>query len=562
MFATAYEKAISKADQAIGRKPPRFQAAQTPVRQNRHTAESPLFSRARLVRVPRMNRKFAILALAASLLTHTARAASDATADASKKLIAAMRTEAQQSQKKGRNGKDAENPKLAELQALDALADDSPEKSQRAIALSASVFTSEPVRSAAQTLRTSLAEDDRLNAERAEVAKAEDLLKRTVETAKDAKNPADLDEVLTALQHAQHSDLSMSSSPQTGLLYQKMHDALTFVEKWQDYLSARIGGDKAAARRILEELLKHSNDAPFVTRSQLLALQRELSDTSHNPADLVLGIKSLEEMREVIMQLRPITTQMQMPGPGDSSHSMEAGDLLSSLSRLETPYREHLAGLPVQIEPLLTADGYEGDALGKLSELRAMLLKQVLPETLHLPKDSAPRDEETVSAFLSRVIGEAKEHDDLALAIQARNLRSSMAGGQPSARPDEVMLSAWQTGQSQEEAGQYFLAVDSYQKTLASGSDMTPAKTIGARLNAIREEHAEDYARAMERYAPSPVQEQPAPSEPAPPQQSRQPTPPPTQRTESRETQQPDTPEETPAEPEKPATDPGKDGEP
>jgi hypothetical protein len=134
-----------------------------------------------------------------------------------------------------------------------------------------------------------------------------------------------------------------------------------------------------------------------------------------------------------------------------------------------------------------------------------MLMKLVLPRYLGAPKDTAARSDESVTGFLERVIEEAKAREDSDLASRAREVLKTMSRANTYTGQDVTGLNAYVSGQKQEQAGQYELAVVSFQQALKSGSDLVPAKAIGAHLDAIKAGHPDEYNQGVERFLePSP----------------------------------------------------------
>ena len=63
---------------------------------------------------------------------------------------------------------------------------------------------------------------------------------------------------------------------------------------------------------------------------------------------------------------------------------------------------------------------------------------------------------------------------------------------------------------NQEIAGQYSLAVLSYEQALASGTDLVPPKIIGERLAAIKADHLQEFQQGLDLYLTPPTPRYPA----------------------------------------------------
>jgi hypothetical protein len=108
-----------------------------------------------------------------------------------------------------------------------------------------------------------------------------------------------------------------------------------------------------------------------------------------------------------------------------------------------------------------------------------------------------PKLGETVAGYLNRMVEEGKARGDAHLIIQARSVQRWLATGSYMSSADSPGVSLFAAGQNQEAAGQYLLAIVSYQNALKSGDDAVPAKQIGERLAALKSAHPQEYDQAI-----------------------------------------------------------------
>ncbi|MGL5017422.1 MAG: hypothetical protein ACRDBP_04760 [Luteolibacter sp.] len=325
------------------------------------------------------------------------------------------------------------------------------------------------------------------------ISELEGTLAAAVEAVERAQEPEDLDKVIVSLsptrfQGADGESYS-SSHPAIRGLISKLSSARQFVTGWQDYLQASNSGDTAKAVQMLRSLSGQENS--LLPRSHMIARAQYEIEGDDKMTSILDQLEDPDDMKEIIGRL----TRQQ--GGGRSSTTENAGtrEVLQVLSRMEKVYREHLAGLPVNIEVLLSPVDTGG---GKdFSRLRAALLLLVLPRTLELPAGLMPGPGETVDAFLARAIAEAKRLEDTAALRRIHRVRQLFHRSSISNDPEINALDCYAAGQNQFAAGQYLLAVVSLQQALKTGRDLIPVKKAGELLESIRKDHPVEFEQGM-----------------------------------------------------------------
>ena len=124
----------------------------------------------------------------------------------------------------------------------------------------------------------------------------------------------------------------------------------------------------------------------------------------------------------------------------------------------------------------------------KIPALEAQVLLAVLPRYLKVSPDLAPKPGETVEKYLNRMVQEGKARGDIHLIIQVQTVQRWLTSGNYFGNLEGSSgVAAFAAGQNQEAAGQYLLAILSYQNALKSGDDAVPIKQIEERLAALKE---------------------------------------------------------------------------
>jgi hypothetical protein len=218
--------------------------------------------------------------------------------------------------------------------------------------------------------------------------------------------------------------------------------------------------------------------------------------------DTVSEIKTLADVNPAINKLAALQTEQSR---NSSSSYQDVSSLIQSLSEISRSHRDYLSGLPVALELGVYGGQFkEPEIIAKLAMLRSEMLKLALPRYVDAPAGSVAKEGETPLEFLERLAQEAKDRQDPATGYRIRMARNTLARGNSFATQDSTGLNAYVSGQNQEIAGQFELAVVSFQQALKSGSDLVPAKLIGERLDAIKAAHPEAFQKGLDRFLEPP----------------------------------------------------------
>ena len=340
-------------------------------------------------------------------------------------------------------------------------------------------------------------------------------LQRAKDAVNSAKKPEDLDPVLFDLQKYQNNGfgfgMANTVSPGNQDLLQQLLSALEFTKQWQNYLSHLASGQTDQARNDLMAMSQNNFGPSLIPRSRLLALmngQQAPAVANTNPATtpevpeaqkIIDGIKTLDDLPTALAKLNDLSQQDPF-----------ARETAQHLAPMVEVYMDLKNGLPTSVD-IDFMGGLTG--AGVSIKANSLLLKFILQHYFDTYKGAPPSDDETPAAYTARVKTDALAGQDWTLLKKAlmahaylyRNV--AVATGLPdneAAGLDEVI-----TGISQNEAGQYALAVESFQHALKAGNLDIPAKFIGEQLDAIKRDHPAEYGSGMEAFLAPSMPQQP-----------------------------------------------------
>jgi hypothetical protein len=150
------------------------------------------------------------------------------------------------------------------------------------------------------------------------------------------------------------------------------------------------------------------------------------------------------------------------------------------------------------------------------ASIRSQLFLLALQSRFESFQGKPPAPTEKPLDFVNRVIADAAGRQDWELLRRAEQSRSALDSsiGYGAAPADTHAVDNIIAGTHQEEAGQYALAVQSYEAALKSNDPAVPAKILGDKLAAIQRDHPKDYADgiALTESPPAPHYYQPPPA--------------------------------------------------
>ncbi|MEN3370418.1 MAG: hypothetical protein V7609_2561 [Verrucomicrobiota bacterium] len=319
------------------------------------------------------------------------------------------------------------------------------------------------------------------------LAAVDGAIQRLGELALQAKHDQELDPIIKELGKLRESHRT-KPTPTAERENAKLDAAKRFATQWQEYLlELRMGNGRAASTKLTA--LASSESYPVVPRSEILARIRSaaLSVTAESGGTqemsaILARVQKLQELPAAVEQLQNL--KHTNPGFVDA-------DALGALGWIAATYQQFMEGLPVTIT---------GEKLAIVSQkapsrLVSQLLLLVLPRSLVTP-DRKPNPDETVQGYLERIISDAKRAADWNLLLRAMRIQQMIAP-QPAGSVNLTALEALLAAQNQQAAGQYSLAVASYQASLLDQSGSVPAAAVGEQLNKLRATHPKDYEEGL-----------------------------------------------------------------
>jgi len=344
---------------------------------------------------------------------------------------------------------------------------------------------------------------DRDAAENSYASQVAAALNQAEEAVKTAKTPQEIDAPMKALSAFRNQQGNDRRSEETRMLLNKVSPTLNFLQRWQDYLAAKAAGSENRARDSLRNLLNNEN-VEFIPRSQiLLELQKYPTDEDRNEPTkteeidaIVAKMTTLDDIPQAIQQLRQLVGRNRYGYGGGEP----LGATISALNTLERNYREYQAGLPARLETPVQMPDFASPAI---VPLRVQLLVLALPRYFGGGPDVAFKPRETVQDYLTRLTNEAQQRGDATLLTKVRHAQRAISGSSYAGEgysAEQTAMNSYVAGQNQEKAGQFMLAVISYESALRAGSDAIPAKQIGDRLAALQREHPQDYEAGLRQF--------------------------------------------------------------
>jgi hypothetical protein len=168
------------------------------------------------------------------------------------------------------------------------------------------------------------------------------------------------------------------------------------------------------------------------------------------------------------------------------------------LKKLDELYKDFRAGLPVVFR---LQDPSMNQSHAAASALWGQFLLLAIPRYLEAG-DRKPKPGETLYDYLARTRNEAKAEGNLDLLSRVMEAyRSLDPANSGKIWADLTALRTSIVGKNQEEAGEYALAVLSYESALRNLGDNTPVKFIHEHLDAIKSQHHKEYEEGLQRFS-------------------------------------------------------------
>ena len=367
------------------------------------------------------------------------------------------------------------------------------------IAQITSMYTSTEVQEATTNLLNEIKKERKEKTD-GEIATVKALLTRAGTAIAQAKKPEDLDDLIAEMgTHANNQYGGNSALQGDQELLRRLTSANEFVKQWQNYLAHLANGQTDQARNDLQALSNNNGGEGLLPRSKLLELEApdKLVAQGAKPSPVVSGpvaqaqalldgMKTLDDIKPALAKLEPLR----------QADMQALQNVSNQLNQIQENYEDLKAGLPVQSN---LNYGYNLGGINVPAAIRTQMLLFTLQARFDSYKGPPPAPGEKPADYLDRVIADATTRQDwnlLRLADAARaNLTQNPGMGYVvnSGGVESIVAAA-----HQEAAGQFSLAVQSYETALKSDDPAIPAKIIGDKLAAIQRDHPKEFADGMQ----------------------------------------------------------------
>ncbi len=379
---------------------------------------------------------------------------------------------------------------------------------------------SEEMRTAVDALAKQL-QTERTARATAFVSTVDAACKRAADAVLKANDPKDLDATLQDL--AQITDRQPGdhySESGNSRVASKLQAAISFVNRWQDYLLARNRHNDSGVSNALRNLAENGSQPPLIPRSAILALEPQTESDSESSSrsrhttpgrpraqieadavEIVQGVNKLDDLPAALTKLVALRKEVTSQPSYSYSSESDLGVALTSLQALQKTSLELQSGVATSVN--LSSSRSEAnshpDIENALLPVRVELVKLAAPRLLGAPNDEKPAAGEALDAYLHRLIESAKKRQDWDAVVRGLEIEHSLATSAsttPYVVSNDQEVLAYKNffaGRNLEQAGQYEQAVVSYLTALRSGQEDLPAAFIGEHLTTIQKTHPAEY---------------------------------------------------------------------
>jgi hypothetical protein len=127
------------------------------------------------------------------------------------------------------------------------------------------------------------------------------------------------------------------------------------------------------------------------------------------------------------------------------------------------------------------------------ADLRRKVMLESVVSIIKPPESMKPKADESISAYLQRLLDRARDASDWQSGFSVLNLMLTMGGRNDKAAMDLIGYRQLVSAANFEMAGQFAEAVQCYLSSLRSGGPNVPAAEIGRKLKTIKEAHPKEF---------------------------------------------------------------------
>ncbi len=328
-------------------------------------------------------------------------------------------------------------------------------------------------------------------------------VKEALITGLKATVPKDVDAPLLALANIQkQANRTERISTGRGVDTQPLSTAISILTLWQDAMLPRAGAPKN--RNSLDQLESMTQNyaqqlGDLLPRSEFITLLNSgrgrldpsltkkpvgAAEINRQSTEILRGVKRLEDISSAVKAMEALASD---PENGSTNNS----PALQTLRKIYKLHEELKAGMSVTLSSVET-----GSSSGDTDEtvaVKGLIIKFALPRVLNVTGDAMPKNSESVSDYLTRMLEESRRKSDWPLLAKVMDTAQSLKPNSLIATGDTAALRSMLAGINQERARQYAGAVAYYLAALRTGSQAVPSEVIGEKLEAIRKDHPQDY---------------------------------------------------------------------
>ena len=321
-----------------------------------------------------------------------------------------------------------------------------------------------------------------------------DLKRREVAVLDTAQTAADLDSILSDLSPNRFGDANLGYSPELREMQTQAETMRRLALRWQDYLTLRGAGSTVAALEILRSLANDGAYDDVFPRSRILERINGKDGMAaikpERPPDIAPDALTLETVDQLAEQL----------GPPRATGGY-AGVLSGVVQVLSNAKLELKNGNPQPAVALLNNGNFGQQTApytSALVRIKTQLVMAALPGYLRAPDGFTPAADETLPAYLSRLLKRANETQDWPLAYRVLMVVRSSPWEMPGSdlSLDVASYAEFFAGLNMEKTGQVGPAVRSYLDSLRVAGPDLPREEIGRRLRQLKQDHPKDVEAA------------------------------------------------------------------
>jgi hypothetical protein len=343
-------------------------------------------------------------------------------------------------------------------------------------------------------------------------AKVDAALAKVPDVVAKAQKPADLDTILGQIQAALPTGSPYGyggGGVDLQDLNNRVNNTYQFVSQWQDYLSQSASGNKQAALNTLRSLSQQRpSGVPIVPRSDILQRIATLEAQTQSTPAPPFGISTSPQPSRLDPIIEKINSLDNLPAAIEAMDDLNL-NMMGNEESFKADILRHIAdnyaraknGLPFSLDP--KPSNYNSQTIPpQLAPLEGMLYTYLLPRYFGAGTP-AINNGESIDDYLDRLTTAAEGAQNLTLLQKVTAAKYQIIGTIDYQQNPQGFFTAL----NQDAAGQYALAVESYEAALRQPSRFVPADFIGSRLATLKKDHPEEYAVGMDKvlHPPAPV---------------------------------------------------------